>query len=404
MAGFIQNGGHFIKGGSQQLSDHLAAFIEKHGGTVLLGKKAEKIVTENGRVTAVTFRDNFNDRSAPVTMACDNVVANCAIPVVPDMLDEPYATSLKQQVSDKTISCSLLCLYLGFNKDAAAFGVEHYSNYIMGDDVKTLKDVHPNQLGDWSKRSFIFVDYGKIDAELAPPGKSVGAICCVDYLKDWQGLDKDAYRAKKQEVAEVLLQRLDQQFPGIRESIEYYEMATPKTIERFTSNPDGSVYGFTQSKQQSGIKRFRNNFLIPNLYFASAWAFPGGGFEGSIMAGFLAALQMDRDKIWSDVDDALYVDDRVVEFTGSIRIDHEKLDLGFKKPGGFHHQKGQYTILNLVDPKVTELDLPYRWLPVNSSPEEDTIHFEIALDGSSFSKSCEQLHKGDKALVFGPVN
>ena len=45
-SGFIESGGHFIKGGSQKLSDHLAAYIEKHGGTVLLGKKVEKIITE----------------------------------------------------------------------------------------------------------------------------------------------------------------------------------------------------------------------------------------------------------------------------------------------------------------------------------------------------------------------
>jgi all-trans-retinol 13,14-reductase len=58
-SGFIENGGHFIKGGSQQLSDHLAAYIEKQGGTVLLGKKVEKIITKNGKVTGVTFRDQF---------------------------------------------------------------------------------------------------------------------------------------------------------------------------------------------------------------------------------------------------------------------------------------------------------------------------------------------------------
>ena len=215
-SGFIESGGHFIKGGSQQLSNHLAAYIEKHGGSVLLGKKADKIVTHNGQVTAVTFRDSFNESLEPVTIPCDNVVANCAIPLVPDMLDEPHATSLKQQISSKTISCSLLCLYLGFKTDVEAFGVKHYSNVIEGDDVKTLKDVHPNQLGDWSKRSFIFVDYGKIDAQLAPPDKSVGAICGVDYLKNWDGLSKDEYKAKKEEVAQVLLQRLEKQFPGIR--------------------------------------------------------------------------------------------------------------------------------------------------------------------------------------------
>jgi hypothetical protein len=267
-----------------------------------------------------------------------------------------------------------------------------------------LKDVHLNQLGDWSKRSFIFVDYGRIDAQLAPPEKSVGAICGVDYLKNWEGLSKDEYKAKKEEVAQILLQRLEKQFPGIRESIEYYEVATPKTIQRFTSNPDGSVYGFTQSKEQSGMKRLRNNFLIPNLYFASAWTFPGGGFEGTIMAGFLAALQMNRDKIWSECDDTKYDDHRIVSLLERKKIDNQTLALSFEKPTGFQHKKGQYSILNLLNPKVTELDLPYRWLPVDSSAKEDTLRFHVELDDSSFSKSCELIDIGDQAMIFGPMS
>ncbi len=401
-SGFIENGGHFIKGGSQQLSNHLAAYIEKQGGSVLLGKKAQKIITNNGRVTGVTFRDSFNKSLESVTIPCDNVVANCAIPLVPELLDEPHASTLRQKISSQKISCSLLSLYLGFKTDVKAFGVKYYSNFIQGDDVKTLKDVHPNQLGDWSKRGFIFVDYGKIDAQLAPPGKSVGSICGVDYLKDWQGLNKEEYKAKKEEVTEVLLQRLEKQFPGIRDSIEYAELATPKTMQRFTLNPQGTPYGFTQSKEQAGTKRFRNNFLIPNLYFASAWAFPGGGFEGSIMAGFLAALQMNKDKIWSAQDANKYVDERVVKLRERKEIDKGTIELSFEKPKGLQYQKGQYAILNLLEPKVTELDLPYRWLPIDSSPNESVLRFHLELNNSSFNKSCQLLKIGDKALVFGP--
>lgn len=403
MAGFIENGGHFIKGGSQQLSSHLAAYIEKQGGSVLLGKKAEKIITKNGKVTGVTFRDYFNKNLEPVTISCDNVVANCAIPIVPAMLDEPHASALKQQISSKTISCSLFCLYLGFKTDVAEFGVKHYSNFIQGDDVKTLKDVHPNQLGDWSKRSFIFVDYGKVDAELAPPPKTTGSICGVDYLNNWEGLSENEYKTKKEEVAQILLQRLEKQFPGIRESIEYYEVATPKTIQRYTSNPEGAVYGFTQSNEQTGNKRFRNNFLIPNLYFASAWAFPGGGFEGSMMSGFLAALQMNKDKIWSARDDAKYVDDRAVKLLARKIIDDKTVELSFEKPPKFNHRKGQMSILRLLNPAETKLDLPYRWLPIESTPEEVNIRFTIPLNESSFSKSCELMNIGETALVFGPI-
>jgi hypothetical protein len=330
------------------------------------------------------------------------VVANCAIPIVPAMLDEPHATSLKQQIADKTHACSLLNIYLGFNTNVEAFGVKHYSNVFKGDGVKTLKDIHPNNTGDWSKRSFVFVDYNKVDSQLAPPGKSVGVICSADYLKDWDELSKEDYKAKKEEVAQILLGRLEKQFPGIRESIEYYEVSTSKTIKRYTSNTSGSVYGFAQTKEQSATNRLRNNFLLPNLYFASAWAFPGGGFEGSIMAGFLAALQMNRDKIWSASDGENYVDHRIVTLLERKKIDDKTLELSFVKPADTKPKKGKYACLNLLNPKVTELDLPYRWLPLASSQEEDSMRFHIELDGSSFSKSCELIDKGDEAIVFGP--
>ncbi|WP_273565687.1 phytoene desaturase family protein [Maribacter halichondriae] len=403
-SGFIENGGHFIKGGSQKLSDHLAAYIEKHGGTVLLGKKAEKIVTENGQVTGVTFRDNFNEDTDPVTISCDNVVANCAIPVVPALLDEPYAGMLKEKIGDKTNSCSILCMYFGFKTDVEKFGVKHYSNVIEGEDVRSLKDVKPNHQGDWSKRRFIFVDYAKVDAQLAPPDKSEGVICTVDYIEDWEDLNETDYKAKKEEVAQILLQRLEKQFPGIRESIEYYEVSTSKTIQRYTSNPSGSVYGYAQIKGQTGNKRFRNNFLIPNLYFASAWAFPGGGFEGSITGGFLAALQMNKDKIWSAVDDEHFVDKRIVTLLEHKPIDDHTLELSFEKPADSQPQKGKYACLNLLNSKVAELDLPYRWLPVSSTADDDHLKFQIELDGSSFSKSCEGIDIGDEAIIFGPMN
>ncbi len=403
-SGFIENGGHFIKGGSQQLSNYLASYIEKNGGSVLLGKRAEKIITNNGKATGVTFRDSFNENSNPMTILCDNVIANCAIPLVPLMLDEPYSTQLQQKISSKTNSCSLLCMYLGFNTDVEKFGVKYYSNVFQGDGVTALKDIKNNHHGDWSKRRFIFVDYNKVDAGLAPTHKSEGVICAVDYIEDWENLNKEDYDAKKEEVAQVLLQRLEKQYPGIRNSIEYYEVSTSKTIKRYTSNPSGSVYGYAQTKDQIASKRFRNNFLITNLYFASAWAFPGGGFEGSIQGGFLAALQMNQDKIWSECDDAKYVDKRVVDLIGRKEMDKSTLELSFEKPTGFQCQKGQYAILNLLNPKVTSLDVPYRWLPVVSSPKEDTISFHFELNNSSFSKSCELIDIGDKAIIYGPMS
>ena len=402
-SGFVAGGGHYIKGGSQNLPDYLASYIEKNGGTVLLGKKAQKINTVNNHVTSVTFSDSFNTDTSLVTMDCDNVLANCALPLVPKMLDEPYAGLLERKIAPYEVSCSIMSIYIGFNTDLKAFGVNHYSNYISGDDIHTIKDIYPNFQGDWSKRSFIFVDYSKVDAQLAPVGKSVGAICTVDYLKDWENLSAEDYKAKKEKVAEVLLQRLEKQFPGIRDGIEYFEMATPKTILHYTLNPRGTAYGYAETLQQSGFKRLRNNFLIPNLYFASAWTFPGGGFAGTINGGFLAAVQMNRDKIWSSLDADQIADDRMVQLVDKKEIDKNIMELSFEKPAKFKYNNGEMAILRLIHPKFTELDLPYRWLHMTSAPKEPALKFTVHLNNSSFDKNCKLLKTGDKALIFGPM-
>jgi all-trans-retinol 13,14-reductase len=402
-SGYMENGAHFIKGGSQTLSDALAASIEKQGGTILLGKQAEKVITKNGKVTGVTFRDSFNESLDPVTISCDNVVANLALPLVPALLDDPHANSLQQKISSYTRSISFFCIYLGFNTDLKKFGVKYYSNVIEAEGLKSLKDVYPNLRGEWSKRSFVLINYGKVDAGLAPPGKSEGVILAVDYIEDWEDLNEEAYQAKKEEVVQLFLERLEKQFPGIRDSIEYYEAATSKTIQKYTSNPGGSVFGYAPTIAQSGLNRLRDNFLIPNLYFASAWTFPGGGFEASIIGGFMVATKMNKDKIWSKRDAEVYQDARIVKLTGRKENGGSSIELSFEKPKGFKHQKGQNAILKLKNPKFTQLDLPYRCLPVVSSVEEESISFHIELDGSSFARSCEQLTEEDEAIVFGPM-
>jgi phytoene dehydrogenase-like protein len=136
------------------------------------------------------------------------------------------------------------------------------------------------------------VDYSQIDSQLAPQGKGLGVICTFDYLSDWENLSKEEYKTKKEEVARILTERLNKVIPGIKDEIEYCEVATPKTIKRYTLNPGGTAYGFAQIPKQAGRKRIRQKSPIDNLYFASAWTFPGGGFSGAIRSGYWCAEEI----------------------------------------------------------------------------------------------------------------
>ena len=100
------------------------------------------------------------------------------------------------------------------------------------------------------------------------------------------------YKAKKDEVAKIFIERLDRLIPGIKDQIEHYEVGTPKTIERYTLNPKGTPYGFAQIPSQASVRRMKNRSTLENLYFASAWTMPGGGFIGAILSGWSCAKEI----------------------------------------------------------------------------------------------------------------
>ena len=45
-----------------------------------------------------------------------------------------------------------------------------------------------------------------------------------------------------------------------------------------------------QTIEQVVPNRIKQKSPIENLYFASAWTFPGGGFGGAIFSGYLCAI------------------------------------------------------------------------------------------------------------------
>jgi all-trans-retinol 13,14-reductase len=212
---------------------------------------------------------------------------------VADLLSGERGEELKNEIKDLKSGASLLTVYFGFSKPLKELGTRFYSSFVYDSTVKTQADILRNNSDDFSLRSFTFVDYSQIDSGLAPQGKSVGALCCIDYLKDWEGMDKKEYNAKKELVASVFIARLEKIIPGIRDIIEYYEVGTAATVRRYTLNPGGAVYGFAQTPSRKAFNSFRS---LENLHFASAWGKTGGGFSGAIFGGYLCALNILRKK------------------------------------------------------------------------------------------------------------
>jgi len=400
---YIGGGGHFIKGGSQKLSNYLANEIEKGGGQVLLGKKVISILIENNKASGVEYTDAFNSSLKSKKVCAQYIIGNAAIPLIKKMLPPVQAEKLGEKIDGLEEACSLITVYIGFNKNLKEWGVKNYSTFLFGDEVKSIKDVAKiNQSKDWEKKPFVFVDYSQIDAGLCENNKSIGVICGVDYLKDWENLTKEQYKLEKEKTAKILFNRLEKNFPGISQLIDYYEVGTAKTIQSYTLNPKGTPYGYAQTPEQSGKNRLPSKSPINNLYFASAWSNPGGGFTGAIIGGFLAGLEVNK-KLKTSVNPKIIHDERVVPLSERKEIAENTFELIIDKPQGFNYLPGQYAILSINNPKFTKLDIPHRPLSLVSHPDETMLRFAMRTSNSSFKRSCLAMNTGDKFTVYGPM-
>jgi len=286
---YYTNGASFIRGGSQKLSDHLMAFIRNHGGEVLLSHKVTGISISGGMATGVTAGRKHT--SEVKEFFADEIIAGNAMPNISDLLPEHAGTELRNAYAGLKPGASLFSLYLGFNRPVSDLGNRFYSTFVYDESVRSQADILQNNRDDFSRRSFTFVDYGQIDSGLAPAGRSVGGVCCIDYLADWENLGKKEYEARKEYAAQTFIARLDKIIPGFRGIVDYYEVGTPGTIKRYTLNPEGAVYGFSQTPARKQVDALKS---VENLHFASAWGKTGGGFSGAICGGYLCAINVLR--------------------------------------------------------------------------------------------------------------
>jgi len=282
----------FIQGGSQCLSDALSNLIKEQGGEVRLNQLVTSIDYQGDKVSGVSFREMKGKNKGQIEQATSaQIIMNGSIPGLSGLLSKKDAAPLDQSIKDVAIGASLLTVYYGFNKPLQEIGNKNYSTFIYDGSVSSQKDILGNNHSDFSKRSFTFVDYGQVDSRLAPEGKCVGAVCAIDYPSDWESLERSEYMRMKADVADIITGRLEKILPGFREAVEYVEVATSLSVERFTLNPKGAVYGFAQ---HPGRSLAYLDALPENVFIASAWGKIGGGFSGAMVNGYMTAMDLLR--------------------------------------------------------------------------------------------------------------
>lgn len=293
--GYLSNGGYYIRGGSQALSNRLVEVIEEEGGIA----EAERVVTriildEEGRAKGVEHQnsdDNDIQREyAPVVFgnAAPHVLAKALPSDARDAFMKPYAS--------ESLSVSLFSISLGLTQRPAKFGVTSYSTIIFPDWMTSLSDYRNNAelLNDQPGERMpmlTMVDYSCIDTGLNTEPPYLMAVTGLDRIDNWENLTKQQYDERRNQWLNAIIQALDKEFPGLATVVTVKEMATARTMHNYLNTPGGALYGFAPRPPQHLLLKgppHTPKTTIDGLWLASAFA-GFGGYTGAMMSGATAA-------------------------------------------------------------------------------------------------------------------
>jgi phytoene dehydrogenase-like protein len=290
---YHSRGYYYFEGGSQSVSKALADVVMENGGEISLSTRAVKIIIENGRAKAVRAENLRTKEVREYT--CRYVVSNANAPdtffklVGEENLPADYVSRLKSM----EIGPSTFCVYMGVKKDYANYYPEHVHGIMVYDFIDEADNVKAVKEGDITKISFGIANYTVLNPDSAPKGKNTICMVCVmpyntnDGWKLNGGYDK--YTKYKKEIGIKFAKRAERFLPGLTSNIEVMEVGTPVTNRNYTSNPNGTIFGWANTPAQSLTNRLPQDTPIDNLYLAGAWTLPCGGQSAVLISGCLAA-------------------------------------------------------------------------------------------------------------------
>jgi prolycopene isomerase len=285
---YVLDGAWYCKGTFQRLADALRDGVVEQGGEVLLRSSVRRIHVNHGRATGVTL-ENGQRIAAPV------VISNVDLGQTVDELvgRSAFPRRFLARLDRLEPSRSAVVAYAATDLDVAALGLRHETFSFPSWDHERASLTSDSGRPAWTGITIPTLS----DPELAPPGEHLVILTALvrpDAVKDWR-LDKERSTRALVEVAESRI-------PGLGRHLTFCEGGTPRTLERYTRNARGAVYGWDLSPGQVGPGRLGPATPVEGLYLAGHWTQPGGGIQGVVASGVQAARLVagfgDEETLW----------------------------------------------------------------------------------------------------------
>lgn len=276
-------GSYYIRGGGAALSRAFVERLRQLGGGCVTRARVARVLVEHGAAVGVELEGGERHLARRVVSGANPFTTFF------DLLG-PGDTSdvFRYRLEKMELSLSAYALYLGLDCPPGELGIPPHT--FFGSGAASAEEAYRRALDhEIDGTDWCLSNYTAADPEAAPPGRAVLSAVEVTPARRWLELDPARYAAEKAEVKSRLLAKLERRFPGLGPHVEVAELATPRTMARYTSNRGGAIYGFAQTVEQSNSRRLRNRPPLPGLFLTGAWTWSGGGYAGAMMSGLQTA-------------------------------------------------------------------------------------------------------------------
>jgi prolycopene isomerase len=273
LGNYVDLGVYYCVGSFQELVDAVGRAVTARGGELLLRTAVRRITVDGGRVTGVVL-DNGQRLAARAVISNADPVQTCGDLVGEQHVDPAYLArlhALRPSLSAAVLFCAT---DLPLTEDDVAHETFVYDHW---DHDDTYRDILAGKV------SGVSVTVPTLsDPSLAPDGKhliTLTALLPFDAVRSW--------REGKPVYERAMLAALERLLPGVTDRLTLAEAGTPRTMERYTLNLRGAIYGWEHTPAQSTTDRLPHRTPVEGLWLSGHWTQPGGG----VLTAMASAVQ-----------------------------------------------------------------------------------------------------------------
>ena len=261
---YIESSWKCLNGGSQ-ISGLLAQQIRKHGGVILSNQQVARIVEEGGQVR---FVETISGKRFYARQFISNIHPAKTLDMLKtDLIRSAYRNRVKKL--ENSISC------FSVNVSLKRKSLPYFSHNYYWHKKGAIWDLQNYTEENWPLGYALFLSPADKSGQFAG-GLTIMTYMRYEEVKPWEnsfntvssrnsrGLDYERFKELK---AKILLERVGEKIPGLKDSIQSYYAATPLSYRDYIGSDDGTLYGIVKDHKDPVKTVIAPHTKLPNFYF-----------------------------------------------------------------------------------------------------------------------------------------